>query len=124
MASEQGLFDGRRGQKRLKLIEKQKEKIRGDFTTEYEDSREMHFLREELKWEVIADLLMLLAMRAVHFKWQGVRDYGFLRLCKNWAVENEIHIMTQKDTEVMLASVLPGSMCNELNEELSESMIF
>jgi len=124
MASEQSLFDGRRGQKRLKLIEKQKEKIRGDFTTEYEGSREMHFLREELKWEVTADLLMLLAMRAVHFKWQGVRDYGFLRLCKNWAEENEISIMTQKDTEAMLASVLPGSMCNELNEELSESMIF
>ena len=41
MAVEQGIFDGRRGQKRLKLIEKHKVKILSEFTTEYENSQEM-----------------------------------------------------------------------------------
>lgn len=124
MAIEQGIFEGRRGQKRLKLIEKQKESILEEFTTEYENSKEMRFLREEVSWEGTAELMMAMAMRNVHFEWNGLRDLGFLRLCASWIKENKAEAMTAKDTETMIRGVLPEAMWVELNEEISALEIF
>ena len=124
MAVEQGIFDGRRGQKRLKLIEKHKVKILGEFTTEYENSQEMRFLRDEIRWEGMAELLLVLAMRNVNFAWNGLRDHGFLRLCKRWVEESGLETVTTKDTEVMIKSILPERMWDELDEELSALEIF
>ena len=124
MAVEQGIFDGRRGQKRLKLIEKHKVKILGEFTTEYENSQEMRFLRDEIRWEGMAELLLVLAMRNVNFAWNGLRDHGFLRLCKRWLEESGLETVTTKDAEVMIKSILPERMWDELDEELSALEIF
>ena len=124
MAVEQGIFDGRRGQKRLKLIEKHKEKILGEFTTEYENSQEMRFLRDEIRWEGMAELMLVLAMRNVNFAWNGLRDHGFLRLCKRWLEESGLETVTTKDAEVMIKSILPERMWDELDEELSALEIF
>lgn len=124
MAMEQGIFDGRRGQKRLKLIEKQLERVLGEFKTEYEYSREMSFMREAVRWEGTAQLIFALAMRNVHFAWNGLRDLGFLKLCKSWIENNEAGVMTPKETEAMVRSVLPEEMWNELDEELSALEIF
>ena len=124
MAVEQGIFDGRRGQKRLKLIEKHKVKILGEFTTEYENSQEMRFLRDEIRWEGMAELMLVLAMRNVNFAWNGLRDHGFLRLCKRWVEESGLETVTTKDTEVMIKSILPERMWDELDEELSALEIF
>ena len=124
MAVEQGIFDGRRGQKRLKLIEKHKVKILSEFTTEYDNSQEMRFLREEIRWEGMAELMLVLAMRNVNFAWNGLRDYGFLRLCKRWVEESGLETVTTKDTEVMIKSILPERMWDELDEELSALEIF
>lgn len=124
MAVEQGIFDGRRGQKRLKLIERHKAKVLGEFTTEYENSHEMRFLREEIRWEGTAELMLAIAMRNVNFAWNGLRDYGFLRLCKSWIKENGIETVTSKDAETMIRRILPEAMWDELNEELSALEIF
>lgn len=121
---EQGIFDGRRGQKRLKLIEKQREKVLGEFTTEYENSQEMRFLKQEVRWEGTAELTFAMAMRNVNFAWNGLRDYGFLRLCKSWIEEAELTVMAPKDTEAMIKAVLPEAMWAELDEELSSLEIF
>lgn len=124
MAIEQSIFDGRRGQKRLKLIEKQKEKVLSEFNSEYTKCGEMHFLNEEVKWENMAGLMFAVAMRNVHFAWNGLRDYGFLKLCMNWIEENKINVMTPKDTEAMIKAVLPEAMLGEIDEELSALEIF
>ena len=124
MAVEQGIFDGRRGQKRLKLIEKYKVKILSEFTTEYENSQEMRFLREEIRWEGMAELMLVLAMRNVNFAWNGLRDHGFLRLCKRWVEKSGLETVTTKDAEVMIKSILPERMWDELDEELSALEIF
>lgn len=121
---EQGIFDGRRGQKRLKLIEKQREKVLGEFTTEYENSQEMRFLKQEVRWEGTAELTFAMAMRNVNFAWNGLRDYGFLRLCKSWIEEAELTVMAPKDAEAMIKAVLPEAMWAELDEELSSLEIF
>ena len=44
MAIEQSFYEGRKGQKRYKVIEKHIEKIRSEIQNEYEDSPEMVFL--------------------------------------------------------------------------------
>lgn len=124
MAMEQGIFDGRRGQKRLKLIEKQLEKILGEFSTEYENSQEMRFLRGDVRWEGTAELMFAMAMRNVNFAWNGLRDYGFLRLCTKWIKGGEVSVMTPKETEAMVRNILPEAMWNELDEELSALEIF
>ncbi len=121
---ERGRFDGRRNNKRIKAIEKYKEKILGEFTTEYERSQEMKFLREETGWEGTAELILVMAMRDVHFAWKGLRDYGFLRLCKRYIEQNEIEAMTPKDAETMIRSILTEAMWDELDEELSGLEIF
>lgn len=124
MAIEQSIFDGRRGQKRLKLIERQKEKVLGEFTTEYENSQEMRFLRQDICWEGTAELTLVMAMRNVHFAWDGLRDLGFLRLCKRWIEESELEAVTPKDAEAMIRNVLPEAMWDEINQEISALEIF
>lgn len=124
MAVEQGLFDGRRGQKRLKLIEKHKAKVLEEFTTEYENSQEMRFLHEEIRWEGTAELMFAIAMRNVHFAWKELRDYGFLRLCRSWIKDNGLETVTPKDAEAMIRSILPEAMWDEIDEELSALEIF
>lgn len=121
---QQGMFEGRRGNKRLKAIEKQLEKVLGEFSTEYENSTEMRFLKEEVKWEGTAELVFVMAMRNVHFAWNGLRDYGFLRLCKKWIEEAKTQALTSKDAAAMIKSILPEEMCQELSEELSALEIF
>lgn len=121
---EQGLFEGRRGSKRLKAIERQLEKVLSEFENDYENTPEMHFLQENIRWEGTAELIFAMAMRNVHFAWDGVRDYGFLRLCMRWIEEENINIMTPKAVATMTRSILPESMCQELGEELSALEIF
>lgn len=121
---EQGLFEGRRGSKRLKAIERQLEKVLSEFENDYEDTPEMHFLQENIRWEGTAELIFAMAMRNVHFTWDGVRDYGFLRLCMRWIEEENINTMTPKAVATMTRSILPESMCQELGEELSALEIF
>lgn len=121
---EQGLFEGRRGSKRLKAIERRLEKVLSEFENDYENTPEMHFLQENVRWEGTAELIFAMAMRNVHFTWDGVRDYGFLRLCMSWIEEENINTMTPKSVATMTRSILPESMCQELGEELSALEIF
>ena len=74
MAIEQSFYEGRKGQKRYKVIEKHIEKIRSEIQNEYEDSPEMVFLEEQVRWEGTAMLVFYMAFRKVHFMWNGLRD--------------------------------------------------
>ncbi len=121
---EQGIFEGRRGNKRLKAIEKQKEQIYGEFQSAYEESPEMRFLKEEVRWEGTAELLFAIAMRDVHFTWNGLRDYGFLRLCKKWVEESDAAAMTSTSVATMIRTILPEAMCKELGDELADLEVF
>lgn len=121
---EQSIFEGRRGNKRLKAIEKHKESVLSEFKTGYESTPEMKFLQEEIRWEGTAELILIMAMRNVHFAWNGLRDYGFLRLCKKWIEGEEISTMTPKAAAAMTRNILPEEMCQELSEELSALEIF
>lgn len=121
---EQGIFEGRRGSKRLKAIEKHKEQIYGEFQSAYAEAQEMRFFKEEVRWEGTAELLFAMAMRDVHFAWNGLRDYGFLRLCKKWMEENRVATMTSTGVAAMLRTILPEAMCKELGEELAELEVF
>ena len=124
MASEQGFYDGRRGHRRLKAIEKQTEKVLNEFTTGYEDSPELRFLQDEIRWEGTSQLLFAMARRNVHFEWNGIRDYGFIRLCAKWIEEEGVATMTPKAAADMTRSILPEEMCRELGEELSALEIY
>lgn len=116
---EQNFYEGLRGQKRLRTLEKQIEKIRNEFETRYADTPEMVFLEEEIQWEGPSRLIFLMAQRNVHFEWNGLRDYGFIRLCREWIAENEITVLSAKAAASMIRNILPAQMCEELGEELS-----
>lgn len=117
MVMEHGVYEGRRGSRRLKAIEKHKEKLLAEFKTSYDDSREMIYMRENVRWEGVAELLFIMARRNVHFRWNGLRDYGFLSLCMKW-IEKEPQAMTPKAAEEMIRSILPEEMWQALSEEL------
>ena len=121
---EQGIFDIRRGSKRLKAIEKQKQQVYGEFQNAYEDSQEMQFLKESVRWEGTAELLFVMAVRDVNFAWNGLRDYGFLRLCKKWVEEKEEPVMTPEAVTTMIKAILPKEMSEALEERMTDMEIF
>lgn len=124
MPVEQNPYEGRRGQKRLKAIEKHIERINEEFDHRYDNSPEMIYLMEEIRWEGTSRLMFVMACRDVNFKWNGVRDYGFIRLCRNWLVKNDIAAVTADIAADMINDILPSDMCTELKDELSALEIF
>lgn len=112
-----GFFDNRRVNKRLKVLEKLREEIEDDFETRYENIEEMIFLKRNVRWEGAAEIIFLMAVRDVNLRWKGVMDYGFLKLCKKWIVENKMYSMTPKLVAEMTRTILPEDMCKELGEE-------
>lgn len=119
MAAEQSMYEGRRGQKRLKAIEKHITAVKEEFDHNYSDSPEMRYFDGELEWAGTAGLIFAMAQRNVHFKWNGMRDYGFIRLCKRWIDANELKQMTADATAAMIKDILPEEMCSELSDELA-----
>lgn len=119
MAAEQGFLGGIRGHKRTKTVEKQIEKVSGEFQTQYGSVPEMLYLEQELRWEGSSKLIFLMAQRNVHFTWNGLRDYGFIRLCRKWAAGNGVKTMDAAAATSMIRSILPIAMCEELGEELA-----
>lgn len=119
MAVEQSFLGGIRGHKRTKTVEKQIEKVRGEFQAQYSGTPEMLYLENEIGWEGASKLIFLMAQRNVHFAWNGLRDYGFIRLCRKWIDETDVKTMDAAAATSMIRSILPAAMCEELGEELS-----
>ena len=78
MSDEKGLYEGRKGQRRLKLIEKNIQRTNEEFDHNCEESPEMIYLDRQIKWEGMARLIFTLAQRDVNFRWSGLRDYGYI----------------------------------------------
>ena len=116
---EQNFYDGLRVHRRVKSLEKQIERICEEFDTQYADTPEMVFLEEAVQWEGPSKLIFLMAQRNVHFAWNGLRDYGFIRLCKKWITDNEITALSPKAAGTMIRSILPIQMCEELGDEIT-----
>lgn len=118
MTIEQSFYEGRKGQKRFKVIEKNIERIKSEIENEYETSPEMIFLEENIRWEGTALLVFYMAFRKVHFRWNGLRDYGYLRLCCRWIRQKNLETVTSHDAAEMVRSIITREMCVELSEEL------
>lgn len=118
MTMEQNLYEGRKGQKKLKAIEKQIQKVSSEIQNCYEDTPEMIFIEEEVKWEGAGKLIFVMAFRKVHFMWNGLRDYGYIRLCSNWIKERGLKTITSHEAAEMIKNIITQEMCNELSEEL------
>ena len=106
-------------QRRLKATEKQIKRISEEFEHNYADSPEMLYMDEEIRWEGNSRLIFIMAQRNVCFKWNGMRDYGFIRLCRGWMAENDAAVMTPEATLRMIKAILPDKMYSELSEELA-----
>lgn len=117
MSAEQNVYEGRKGQRRLKAIEKHINRVNDEFDHNYTDSPEMKYLEEELSWQGMSRLIFAMAQRNVHFKWSGMRDYGYIRLCK-WLDGNELKVVTDDAATAMIRDILPVEMCADLSDEL------
>ncbi len=119
MADEKEMYEGRKGQKRLKAIEKQICKTNAEFDHNYQDSPEMIYLGQEIQWEGTSKLIFTLAQRDVNFRWKGLRDYGYLRLCCRWINGRGLRTMTADAAAAMIKDILPREMCSSLDDELA-----
>lgn len=119
MPVEKNLYEGRKGQKRLRTIEKQIKRVNEEFEHDYADTQEMIYLEDGIRWEPMARLMFAMAQRNVNFRWNGLRDYGFIRLCRKWLEEKGVTEMYPDATVNMLKSILPVRMCSDLSEEVS-----
>lgn len=119
MSEGQGVYEGRKGQKRLRAIEKQIVSVREEFDNRYADSPEMKYLSSRIQWVGTAGLILIMAQRDVNFKWNGLMDYGFIRLCKRWLEEHGLQSVTSEETADMMRDILPEEMCSELSDELA-----
>lgn len=118
MTIDKSFYEGRKGQRRIKAIEKNIQNIKSEIDSEYETSQEMIFLEEHIRWEGKALLVFYLAFRKVHFVWNGIRDYGYLRLCCRWIRHKNLETMTSHDAAEMVRDIITHEMCVELSEEL------
>lgn len=122
MASETGLYEGRKGQKRLKAIERQINSVNEEFDHRYADSPEMRYLSGEsgqIRWIGMAGLIFAMAQRDVSFKWSGMMDYGFIRLCAKWLDDRDIDTVTEETAVAMMKDILPEELCSELRDEIA-----
>lgn len=115
---ERSTYEGRKAQKRMKALERQIEKVRKEVKTGYEGRPELTFLEEDIRWDDTAELIFAIALRNVHFRWDGLRDYGFIRLCGKWIREREMKELRDSDVASMLTAILPAKMCSEIREEM------
>ncbi len=118
MSEGQGVYEGRKGQKRLRAIERQIVSVREEFDNRYADSPEMKYLNSQIQWVGTAGLIFVMAQRDVNFKWNGMMDYGFIRLCRRWLEERGLQSVTADETADMIRDILPEEMCSELSDEL------
>ncbi len=119
MSEEKGLYEGRKGQKRLKAIEKQIQRTNEEFDHTCEECPEMIYLNEQIQWEGAARLIFTLAQRDVNFRWKGLRDHGYIRLCCRWIDGNGLVTVTADAAEAMIKDILPADMCSTLDDELA-----
>ena len=119
MSDEKGLYEGRKGQRRLKLIEKNIQRTNEEFNHNCEESPEMIYLDRQIKWEGMARLIFTLAQRDVNFRWNGLRDYGYIRLCCKWIDGNGLTTVTADAADAMMRDLLPADMCSALDDELA-----
>ena len=105
----QGVYEGRKGQKRLRAIERQIVSVREEFDNRYADSPEMKYLSSTDTYNGVgtAGLIFIMAQRDVNFKWNGLMDYGFIRLCKRWLEEHGLQSVTSEETADMMRDILP-----------------
>ena len=118
MVNEAELFKGRKGRKRLEAIEQQISKITEEFDNKYENTREMKFLKDDIKWLKTSYLVFLMGQKLVYFKWKGLRDYGFIRLCAQWLSDRGIDEPSPELVVDMLRDVLPDDLCEKLGAQL------
>ena len=71
------------------------------------------------KWEGMARLIFTLAQRDVNFRWNGLRDYGYIRLCCKWIDGNGLTTVTADAADAMMRDILPADMCSALDDELA-----
>lgn len=119
MTAEHGIYEGRKGQKRLKAIEKQIASVNEEFDHRYAESREMKRLSGQVEWVGTAGLVFSLAQRDVNFKWNGMMDYGFIRLCDKWLAGRGISFVDADTALQMMGDILPAEMSAELRDELA-----
>lgn len=118
MFNTDNFYKGRKGQQRLKAIQKETAKINGEIQHSYANTPEMIYLENDIIWDAISKLIFLMAQKSVQFKWKGVRDYGFIRLCTRWIMENKISTLTPEIATAMMEDVLPSKMYSQLIDEL------
>lgn len=118
MVSEAEMFKGRKGRKKLEALEQQITKISEEFDNRYKDTREMKYLSDDIKWLKTSYLVFLMGQKLVYFKWKGLRDYGFIRLCAQWLANREIKEPTPEQVVDMMQDVLPDDLCEKLSEQL------
>ncbi len=119
MAAETVSYGSRREQKRLKSIEKRIAAVEEEFDNRYREFPEMLFMEETIIWEGAAKLIFVMAMRDVSFRWNGMRDYGFIRLCRKWTDEKKLDRLGVDEAKEMVKSILPSDMWIQLEEELA-----
>lgn len=118
MVNEAEMFKGRKGRKKLEALEQQIAKISDEFDNRYKDTREMKYLADEIKWLKTSYLVFLMGQKLVYFRWKGLRDYGFIRLCARWLADREITEPSPEQVVDMMEDVLPDELCRKLSEQL------
>ena len=118
MVSEAEMFKGRKGKKKLEALEQQIATISDEFDNRYKDTREMKYLSDEIRWMKTSYLVFLMGQKLVYFKWKGLRDYGFIRLCAQWLASRGITEPAPEQVVDMMQDVLPDDLCDKLSEQL------
>lgn len=116
--NETELFKGRKGKKKREAIENEIVKLSEEFENRYLHTREMKYIEQNVTWMITSRLVFLMGQRLVYFRYKGLRDYGFIRLCANWFERTGIDNPNPEQVVNMMMEILPEELRDKLSEEL------
>lgn len=122
MPFDAGANESKRKQRRLRNTSKLTDRVKEEFECRYNDAPEMMFLEKDVTWHGASYLVFLMALRNVNHRWNGMRDYGFIRLFSASIGVGEEEL-TAEDALAKVRAILPDDMVEELEKELKEKEV-
>jgi len=119
MTKSENQYSGLAGRIRLKKIKRKVKKLETSLQINSQENSEVSSITNLVEWNGASRLIFLNALKALHDKYLGLYDAGFVRLCKNWLNKFSISSLDDNLSTEMCKTVLPKDMFLVMQDNLT-----
>ena len=117
---DQSIYKGRKGRKLPLEINSRADQLKSTVDPLYADSKELAFIEEYLK-DPLDRLHFMEVFRDLDQMWNGILNYGFLRLCVKWLRVRKPETLTGAEADLMLRDILTSEEYNKIGGRMTGS---